>query len=252
VNKILFISVLFWLPTVFGAVNIELRFGKEEIQQGSLETATALLSGDSVQKLNLQKLKGLSIGEALYLHQISPLLRKDGSNSFESDFKVIFVKIPEQSYLVQKIDAEEVHIKWMPVKISPVEVPEKLIFEQFEIPRPIEILKWIISALAVTSIILIGLKFNQARTQKKQLRNKKNLLKDSVLSAKSYEEVVQVWKNKSEILSVFPALTSAFKQLETTLFQVQFRPYQTEEDKNNVLKAYQEFKESVHGGFDGV
>ena len=252
-NKLLLLIFLFvWISTAFSAVNIELVFEKNEIQQGSIESALARLSGESLQKINLQKLKGQTLGETLYLYNVSPLLRKDGNKNYESEFKVIFIKTPEANQLVHKFENDEINIKWSEVKVVPVEVPEKLIFEEFEIPQPFEILKWLMGVVILVLAVFGFFKVKKARDIKNEKRRMKQSIKDSIMAANSYDEIVSIWKRKLEITEVFPALTEPFKQLEMTLFKFQFRPQQTDEEKNEVVKAYRDFLSTIQGGFDGI
>ena len=252
-KQVFLLFILFvWFPAAHGAVNIELMFEKNDIQQGSIETATARLTGESLQKINLQKLKGQTLGETLYLHNVSPLLRKEGSKEYESEFKVIFIKVPESSQIVQKFENDEINLKWSPVKVTPIEVPEKLIFEQFEIPEPLKVLKWMIGLVLMAGLVFGFIKIKKFREIKNKKRSMKKSIKDSIMAANSYEEIVTIWKRKLEITEVFPALGEPFKELEKTLFKFQFRPHQTEDDKNEVKKAYGDFLNAIQGGFDGI
>lgn len=250
--KYIIFFILVCSQVAFGATNLTLQFSSAEIKQGSLETTKLLLNADAVQKISLQKLKGQTLGDTIYIYGVSPLMRKEGSNSFEADAKVIFVKIPETNTVAFKQDAEDLLVTWGNVKITPTEAAKGFIFGNFEIPSRPKIILWasiLIGLGLISGTVLWGRKKLQ---HKAALKAKSKALKTELLSAKTYPEVVDVWKKKHSFITAFPQIETSLKDFEVVLFKYQFKPRQSEVEINAVMEAYRDFVRKVEGGLSGV
>lgn len=251
IHKYLLLILLIPFSAV-ATVNVELFFDSQEVKQGSIENAKALLTSDSIQKVNFQKIKGQTLGETIYFYSLSPFVRKEGEKNYISDVKIIFVKVPTKNRLEHKVDGQDIVISLPQIKVTPVDIPEKLIFEQFDIPESFKYFKWIIVFFILVILCVLTLKYRQRTKNKHRELLKKKAIKESVLAATSYKDVVNVWQRKSEVISIFPSWESEFKELEKTLFKFQFKPSQSEIEKSEVMKAYDVFLNNVKGGFDGI
>ena len=248
-----FVLFIILIPGLaIGATALNLDFGKTEIKQGSIETAKIQLKADAVQRVSLQKLKGQTLAETIYFYDVSPLMRKEGSDSFEAEAKVIFAKAPETNALGTKFGDEDLLVTWGNTQVSPTQVEQGFIFGKFEIPSRPKILLWfsIILGLGVlTYLFFWGRKKYQFKTaQKKKLQE----LKRELLGATNYQEIVEVWKKKHKYLDNFPQIEDAFKGFETVLFKYQFKPRQNETEISQVTEAYREFVRKIEGGLNGI
>lgn len=220
------------------------------IQQGSLIDAVIRLDAASVQQVELQKLKGVSLADTVYLYQVSPLIRS--GDSFEADAKIIFLKVPETKPVIHKTETNEISITWSDVEVQPTEAPEKFLFGQFEIPGPRRFVEILLGVLALGLIAFGVIRFNKKNKAKKVVRQKRAELKDKTMSAQSYTDVVDLWQQKSLLIKEFPHLGEPIKELEKVLFKYQFKQNQNETEKAEVMKAYRVFINQVQGGFNGI
>lgn len=244
------IILLSFSTSVFAAARMQLDLSSAVVRQGSLINAVVRLDGGSVQQIELQKLKGVSLAETIYIYQVSPLIRS--GDNFEADAKIIFLKVPESKPVVHKTGQNEISISWSDVEVQPTEAPESFLFGQFEIPGKKRILE-ILGALLVLGLIGFGIsRFIQTNKKKKALRQIKAALKDKVMSAREYQDVVSLWSQKALLLKEFPHLSEPFKELETVLFKYQFKQSQNEIEKAEVMKSYRDFMTKVQGGFNGI
>lgn len=247
---ILFILILHQIA--FGATPLNLEFNKGAVKQGSLETARILLKADAVQKVSLQKLKGQTLGNTIYIYDVSPLVRKNGSDFFETNAKVIFVKVPETNALVSKLGAEDLLITWGDIPVSPTEGAKGFVFGNFEIPSRPQIFLWLSILVGVVILSCLGFWGRKKYQLNSSLKKKKKILKSELISASSYQEIVEVWKKKQLFLSEFPQIEEAFRTFEGVLFKYQFKPHQSEAEVSVVTEAYRDFVRKVEGGLNGV
>ncbi len=77
-------------------------------------------------------------------------------------------------------------------------------------------------------------------------------MKDRVMSAREYHDVVTLWQQKALLLKEFSHLSKPITDLEIVLFKYQFKQSQNETEKAEVMKAYREFINKVQGGFNGI
>lgn len=117
----------------FAAGKIELVLGQSEVHQGALVKGTLKLPPESV-NMPVPKLKGSTFADTLYFHSISPLLRTETSTDYVSEVQVIFVKNPQATSATGKIGDQDVLLVWSPVKVIPVEAPEKMLWADFSAP----------------------------------------------------------------------------------------------------------------------
>ncbi len=212
---------LFAFSSSVFAAQMQLELSSAVVKQGSLIDVVVRLDGSSVQQVELQKLKGVSLADTVYLYQVAPLVR-NGDN-FEADAKIIFLKVPETKPVIHKIGETEISITWSDVEVQPTEAPGKFLFGQFEIPGSRRIFE-ILAVLVILALVFLGFyKLRQKRKAKKALRQKRAELKDKVISARDYHEVVSLWQQN-----------------------------QNEVEKADVMRAYREFINLVQGGFNGI
>ncbi|WP_408098459.1 hypothetical protein ACJVC5_05985 [Peredibacter sp. HCB2-198] len=236
----------------FGASALNLDFGKNEIKQGSLETAKILLKADAVQRVPLQKLKGQTLADTLYFYDVSPLMRKEGSDYFEAEAKVIFAKAPETNALGTKFGEEDLLITWGNSQVLPTEAAQGFIFGKFEIPSRPKILLWLSVTLGVGILAFLIIWGRKKYLIKTTLKKKKRALKQELLSATTYQEVVDLWKKKHKFFDEFPQVEEPFKSFEAVLFKYQFKPRQNEAEISQVIEAYRDFVRKVEGGLNGI
>lgn len=247
------ILILLLLSTIsWASGDLQLQFSQSEIKQGSLGNATLKVSAEVMEKVPLNKLVGKNFAESVYFHKISPFLRKEGSNSFESEVQVIFVKTPESQSVPDNLNGINLVLHWNQVQIIPTNPGEGLIFGNFTIP---ERFKWMFWLSILIGLLAIGFgvwgilkKINQ----KKKLKEIRLKIKNEIMSCSTYHDVVLVWQNKKFYCEKFPHLEDPFKKLEKTLFKYQFKPFQSEMEKDEVIKAYQVFVQEIEEGFRGI
>lgn len=244
------IFLLTFSLNLFAAAHMQLDLSSAVVKQGNLIDVVIRLDGSSVQQVELQKLKGVSLADTIYLYQVSPLLRS--GDKFEADAKVIFLKVPESKPIMHKIGQNDISITWSDVEVQPTEAPAKFIFGQFDIPTRQKVFK---ITLALLALALIGFgiyKFREKNQLRKAIRQRRASLKEKVISASDYSEVVSLWQEKALLLKEFPHLIEPFKDLEQVLFKYQFKQSQNELEKAEVMKTYREFINRVSGGFNGI
>lgn len=249
--KYLFLCLIFVSFHAWPKVSMDLHFEHQEVQQGNIESAKLILETDGVQKVQLQKLKGQTLGELLYLYDVSPLMKREGAG-FEADAKVIFVKVPEGKTITHKLPQDELVISFGNTSVKPTEVPEKFIYENFTVPSRPKIILWTSILIALVFIGFYGHKLYRSIQKKKTLRQKRSLLKSELYAGEDYQGIVALWLRREVFLKEFPHIEDAFRKFEVVLFKYQFKPYQTEVEKTLIVDAYRSFLQESMGGFDGV
>lgn len=248
-KKVLLLLLL--LPLwALARVEVDLQFEKKEVKQGEIVLATVRTSPESMNQLNLQKLKGNSFAKTLFLYDFSPWLHSNGD--FSATAKIIFTEVPKETILKDTINGQEVELKLSPVNVIPTQAEQQLLFGTYEIPTPAEIMKWVILAIAVSLVGILGWKLKRKFTTQREIRLRKQKLIEEITSARDYEGVVDVWKKKYQYLTTFPQLETPFKNLEQVLFKYQFKPSQQASEKEEVFQAYQKFLAESQEGFRGI
>ena len=248
--------ILFLIKILFVITSAEaevvLSFSSDKIKQGNLEAAILKVDLETAQQFPIQKLKGETVGDVIYFHNISPLIRKNDDGAFYADATVIFAKVPEKNSLAYDSGNGQVTIVWPQIEIINTQADQKLIFADFTIPGRKNVWLFVLSSLILVFISILGWIFSKQWKTKRLLKKKKQDLKQQLISAASYEEVVTVWQKKSQFLKEFGHLEEAFQDLEKTLFKYQFKPKQTDSEKEEVMKAYRAFTQKTEGGLNGV
>ena len=246
---ILCLSLLFIITQANAGMVIN--FNEKKINQGSLQDVNLIIDEESFTKLDSIKLLGLTINETLYIQSISPF-KKENSNQFSANATVIFLKIPKESSNVFETPKGKIEIAWGNIQLTPTEAPQGFLFGSFEIPSPKNILLVLISLIAIGALSFAGWKLKKKRDKKRKAQKILENLKKQIRNSGDYESIVETWKRKHEIISCFPNLTTPFAVLEKELFKVQFKPAQSDLEKELVKKAYDIFLEQIKGDLDGV
>ncbi len=251
--KRLILVLIFLFPQVCLAFEgIYFDFKTDKIKQGSFQSVLLKMDESTAEKIDLQKLKGENIGETVYIQDVGPLAKMVDAHYFESTATIIFLKVPATDGLLYKTSKFEIPVKWSKILVIPTEAGKELLFGSFTLPQKVRIIFWLFGTIFLVIIFLIIFNFRKKWQAKKAIKFKRNNLKDEILSAARYEQVVNLWKNKHSFISQFPHLDEPFKVLEQVLFKYQFKPHQSEQEKAEVVKAYKEFKNKIDGGFNGI
>jgi hypothetical protein len=233
-------------------VDIGLEFSSPEIKQGSIVSAQIKVDASSAQEFPLQKIKSKTFAETIYIYDVGIPLRKEGRPYFEADAKIIFVKVPESNQLSFTEDGQSFKVFWNEIKIIPTEVEKTFLYGVFSVPSRFQYITWILSALGILVLVTVGIWFYRKHIFKVAEKKKLSDLKNKLLKPVTYEEVVQVWMERQIFLTTFPKTEEAFRQFEQTLFKVQFKPKQSESEKEKVLDSYKQFLSSIKGLTDGI
>lgn len=248
-----FLVLLFFLPIyALANVRLDINFAETKVKQGSLTDATVSIAADQLSSFELQKLKGQTLAKTLYFYQLSPWINQQAEGRLQAQVKVIFVVVPTSTELHDKLETVDLDIHLSPVQVEPTEAAEKLLFGTFTVPKPVEVLRWILIALGILLIGGIGWLIYKKFKLKADLRNQKRKTRDEIISAQTYEDVVSLWKKKHFYQQQFPHVADPFRDLETILFKYQFKPYQSEAEKDEVVQAYRKFVQNCQGGFHGI
>lgn len=253
-NKFLLILILILVPNlVLAEVRISLTFPKSQIKQGELEEVDISMDFSSTQNFEIQKLKDTTPGDILYFHKISPLMRSDSSGTLTGRASVVFINVPETSFVRFKDQEQTVVLTWNNIEITPTESRPVFIYEDFTIPgrevfNSTLLISGVIILLLIPVFVFVYLRYKKIR----DIKLEKRLLKDNLLSANSYEEVVELWKDKSRFIKEFPSSETAFRRLEEVLFRYQFKPSQDDSEKSEVMKAYRDFSDQMRENLDGI
>jgi hypothetical protein len=252
IRYIFTLSLLLVSQIALAEVRLKLSFSQDEIKQGSVQEAMLTVDMQSAQYLEIQKLKGLTPQDTIYFDKLSPLISNNKDATFEAQVSVIFLKVPDQNNLQFKLGESEVRISWNDIKVIPTQGEPTFIFEAFSIPGRRNITFWVLTLLIL--IVTGGLSFfiYQKIKLRQSAKQQRRLLREELLSANTYEEIVKVWQKKFHYQVVFPHTADAFRNLEKTLYQILFKPSQSEEEKKEILQAYRKFVSDIQGGFDGV
>ena len=210
-----------------------------------MQEVEAVLSEDLKDTLRIEDLEGKTIQETLYVQAVE---KREG----KIFFVVIFTKVPNKLPLATSLNNLETTFFWQDVVVEPVEIPQGFLFGDFTIPEPMRFLAIILSLISLGVFFILGRRFYRKFQEKKKNRARRLELWEKIMSVKNFEEVVSVWQNKHLLLREFPHLDEPFKSLEKVLFRYQFKPHQTPEEKEEVIKAYRHFQEILRGGRNGI
>lgn len=250
-TRILIVLILF-TSQLFAASRMQIDLPAGEIRQGALVKAKLFVPPESL-NLPLQKLKGETLAETIYIQQLSPLMKKEGSPDYVSDIQLVFIKVPDTNPLALKLNEAVLEVGWNNIQIIPVETPDELLWADFTAPALFEgNLLWIWILLLGLILAGGGLFTWKKYSHRKAEKLRKRQLMNEFKSCQTYEDVVNMWKRKRVYLKEFPHLESSFQVFEEVLFRYQFKPKQSESEKLEVLSAYRKLLEQSEGGFHGI
>lgn len=251
--KKLFVITLILLPVLgLSSTRLRLEFPKDKVKQGSLEEGVLLLDKPDSHSFGFSKLQGRSLEGILYFHKLSPLIKKEGSEFYEAEVSLIFLKQPEGDSITVKDNGTDLTISFSGIEILPTQAEQQLIFEKFTIPKKESPLFWALGGLILLFLGFVTYAFYRKWQQKMNLNSHRRRLKNELIEVRSFEEIARVWEKKPLFLKEFPHLETSFKELEKTLFLYLFKPHQTEEEKERVQKAYRHFIRDIEGGLHGI
>ncbi len=248
-----FALVLFiYSSLVFSRVQLVLSSKEASIQQGSLEQGVLQISPEGFQELQGINLQGSTIAKSLYFLQIGPWLRQENSQSFNAEVTFVMIAVPQESLIRDQVKGKELEVELGQLTVRPTEPAPQLLFGTFSVPKKSNWLLWVSIILVGLGLGFFGYKFWLKLRQKRQTKLKLKALKQELADAKSYDDVVMLWKKKTIYVEAFPQLEGSFRKLEETLFRYQFKPRQNEEERAIVLDAYRSFVQESQGALHGI
>lgn len=236
----------------YGAPRLLIQFSDSTVNQGSIVKARLSLDADSFQQLDVQKLKGQTLAETIYLYSTDSFIRRSGEGWLDADANVIFVKPPESKQLTHKTGQTEIQLVLSDVEVIPTEVPQNFIFGDFSAPGNKKYFLWFMILIAVLSATFIAYYLYGKFKQKRLKKINREALKSELLEVKSFDDAVNVWQKKQVYLKEFPALESDFLSFQSVLFKSLFKPKQSESEKIEVVNAYKSVSQSVKEMKDGI
>ncbi len=242
--KVILILVLILLSsTTWARVVIEVQPQKTIFNQGEILEAQIRLR-DQATALDLSLLTGKNIGETIYFLEIDPV---------KSYAKIIFTKVPTTQQVMENFNGQEVTLIWPNVEVLPTQEPKSFLFGEFTIPTPLKILYWIMGAGLCLFLTFFILRWRKIRKEKKTVALKRKKLLQSLVSASSYPDLVNLWEQKKLYLQEFPQIEQAFLQFESTLFLYQFKAHRTQRELDEIDAAYRKLKDFIQqGGVHGI
>lgn len=226
-------------------------FSASLIHQGQLtETRLQIQNPGNFQ---LQTMKGVTVGKIVHFYDLSPLVKREGTDYYESSAKIIFVKVPEAKGIQDTVSGQEVSFYWGDILVEPTEAGRSLIFGTFSVPERTAWVIWLIAGLLGTALVGFGgWRLSVKMKRKREEKNRVLALKNEILNCRNYEDVVNLWTKKHTLIKEFPHIKESFMKMEDVLNRYQFRPRQTETEKIEVVESYRKFSRSVEGGFNGI
>lgn len=249
---LLSLLIILFSTSAISAVRMDIEFQGTDLKVGSPLKAVLKLNSEATQALPIQKLKNQKFASVLYFYSLSPLIKRPDSEVFESEVKVIFLSVPPEAILRDSKLAGDLELHLGNIQVAPTEAANELLFGTFSVPerfKPGVVFYSIAGFLVVGLVAFSGYK---KWDKKRNLKEKKQRIRDEIKAAASYEDVVSLWKRKHSYLETFPHLSQPYENLEKVLFKVQFKPSQTELEKKTVISAYQQFLTESEGGFRGI
>lgn len=236
---------------VWSQVNLELKLQSTQVKQGEIVSGKILYRSTSSQ-FPSAALKGKTIEKTLYLLQLAPFMGKQGQDYLEADAKVIFLDVPKSNRIAESINGQEVSVSWSSLEVQAIDPPKSFLFGDFDIPERVNFVKWFTIIFGLGGILILVLWIFRNYKRKKTIKQKLTFLKNELLQATSYDEIVAVWQKKHLILSTFPKVDEAFRKFEVILFKYQFKQQRKDFEIKEVQEAYESFKSQVKGVLDGI
>ncbi len=225
---------------------------QSEVNQGALVKGTLIVQPEAV-NFPVQKLKGETVGDTIYFQQLSPLLKKEGSAAYEADVRVIFTNVPENRSVTGNIANQELVIEWNDIRINPVEATGKMLWADFTAPDFMEgSWRWVWISLIIILLAVAGYFIWRKVSRRSREKKRRQKLASEFLACSNYDEIVEFWKRKHTYLKEFPQLEKNYRNFEEVLFKYQFKPKQTESEKEQVVRAYQKLTEESKGELRGI
>lgn len=243
-KKILFLSLLFISINLEAKILLSIKPLQREVIQGDLVSARIEVA-DNSQNIDLLSLENKTISNSIYFFEI-----KKESSGYGA--KLVIANVPKENTVTDKLGAEDIVIDLSGIQLVPTEKPKSFIYDDFKIPT---YLNWVlIIGITLALVLVTGGVIVFIQKLKKDSNKKKKItkIKEEVLSAKTYDEVVKVWTMKHEILQLFPNIDVEFKGLEQVLYAFLFKPSQSQDEKRIAEKAFQDFIVKIKGKLDGV
>lgn len=221
---------------LWAKVNLELKIPVSSVKQGEIVEARLQLKAG--QNFSLGNLKGKNLSKTLYFLEASPFIGKEGQGFFESDVKVIFLKVPDAASILENINGEEIEINWDNVEVVPTETQKSFLLGDFQVPERKKILPWILGITLFLLLAVVGRIVFVRNRRRKEQKNERKKLELEILSATKYDDIVTLWKKKRFFLQKIPELEDFFHELESTLFKYQFKSHQSASEQAEVVEAY--------------
>lgn len=237
---------------VFGAPRLLIHFPDPNVTQGSIVKVQLSMDADSFQQIDIQKMKGQTLAETVYLYNVSSFIRRSGESWFDAEALIVFVKIPENKNLLHKSAQSEILLNLSDVSVKPTEAPQSFIFGDFTAPEKKKYLLWLVSFVLLLLLGVFGFTINKKIKLKKERKKIRSSLKSELLSVNSYEDAVKVWQKKQDFLKEFPSVEKSFLDFQGVLFKYVFKQKQTDLEKQEVLNSYKAVSQSVQELKDGV
>ncbi len=250
--KFLFVFLTIFPQIVLSSSKIHFDVSEKKIYQGSLVKAKFKLNLGESENIQAKNIEGESLENTIYVNQLLAINGNPERTIINGEASIIFLKVPEKDTLVQKVKEEEVEVTWSQIEIVPTETPENLLFGEFNISSHRNILIWIVVGLGITLTIYVAFHIWRKQRNSKLMKNEKIKIKNYLISPSNYDDVVDVWKKKYDILKIFPQIEPEFKLLEVILFKHQFKKTRNKIDEDEVFLAYRKFIDSIRGGLDGI
>lgn len=243
--------VLIFLPSLSNAdAGIDLFFQHKNVTQGSLQSVEMTLDVETLSKLEANKLLGTTISDTLYIVDISPFIKKE--TVYKASATVIFVKIPTQENGELETVKGKIKFNWGGVEVLPTEISENFLFGSFEIPKGRNLLIFLVLLVGFFLLLIPVIKIYKKRKKYRAYKNELMKLKKEITDAQNYGDIVNVWKRKHDLLNAFPKMKDSFQKFEKVLFQVQFKPIQSDLEKEGVVNAYKLFLNEIKGDIIGI
>ncbi len=250
-NLIIYILILF--PNIcFSSGEIHFELIGDTVIQGSLIKTKFKFQQTLGDGFQIGNLEGVTLDDTVYINELLPVNGDPDGNIINGEASIIFIKVPVKSNIEHKMGSFQINASWTEIEFIPTDTPKELLFGEFNVPDSKRLILWVLLGAGILVFFGVILIFWKKWKKLKFKKIKKINLKNSLLSPNSYDEVVQIWEMKHDILKVFPFLEDEFKKLEKVLFKYQFKPKRTNSEEDEVLVEYRKFIDSIKGGFDGI
>lgn len=242
----IYVLLLILQAFAWSATEMRLELKDAEVKQGAIVEAKLFVDKGA------PALQGKSLADQIYFYEVAPLVIREGTDHMESTVKIIFTAVPNSGVIRGKIDESEVNVQIGAIKVQPTAASEKFIFGDFSIPAAPRWLGYILG-FVLTLLLGVGVfTLWKKRERKAALKEKKRQMKAELVSAKNFQELVEIWKRRQQYFDAFPHTVIPFETFEKTLYKFQFKRHQTEVEQLEAMRAYKDFVRAIEGGFNGI